>query len=126
MSAVIARTVIAHPWRTIVVWQGAAGLEIALSPSLSTYTSNNKRSILPNSFQSVKAQNVDNKYFRARSGATGRLVIARNDAGKLTSDDQQKVKGLVSTLNNDKLSGVSSVNLTSDAQYSNGKVIVAL
>ena len=53
-------------------------------------------------------------------------MISRNDAGKLTSDDQQKIKGLVSTLNNDKLTEVSSVNLTSNAQYSNGRVIVAL
>ena len=126
MFAGIARTVIAHPWRTIVVWQGAAGLVIALSPSLSTYTSSNQPSFLPNSFESVKAQNVGNKYSPAQSGATGSLVISRNDAGKLTSDDQQKVKGRVSTLNNGKLTGVSSVNLTSNAQYSNGKVIVAL
>ena len=74
----------------------------------------------------MKAQNVDNKYFPAHSGATGRLVISRNDAGKLTSDDQQKVKGLVSTLNNDNLTGVSSLNLTSNALYSNGRVVVAL
>ena len=61
----------------------------------------------------MTAQNVGNKYFPAQSGATSSLVISRNDAGKLTSDDQQKVKGLVSTLNNDRL-------------YSNGKVMVAL
>ncbi len=53
-------------------------------------------------------------------------MISRNDAGKLTSDDQQKVKRLVSTLNNDKLTGVSSVSLTSNALCSNGKVMVAL
>jgi putative drug exporter of the RND superfamily len=64
--------------------------------------------------------------FPAQSGATGSLVISRNGAGKLTSDDQQKVKGLVSTLNNDNLTGVSSLNLTSNALYSNGRVVVAL
>ena len=112
MFAGIARSVIAHPWRPIVFWL-VAGLMIALSPGLSTYTSNNQQSFIPNSFESVKAQNVGNKYFQAQSGATRSLVISRNDAGKLTSDDQQKVKGLVSTLNNDKL-------------YSNGKVMVAL
>lgn len=124
MFAGIARSVIAHPWRTIVGWQVAAGPVSALSPSLSTYTSSNQRSFLPD-FESAKAQNVGNKYFPAQSGATGSLVISRNDAGKLTSDDQQKVKGLVSTLNNDKPTGVSSVNLTSNALYSNRKEIVA-
>jgi hypothetical protein len=53
-------------------------------------------------------------------------VISRNDAGKLTSDDQQKLNGLVTTLNNDTLTEVASVNVISDALYSNGKVIVAL
>lgn len=109
-----------------MVWQGAAGLVIALSPGLSTYTSSNQRSFLRDAFESVKAQNVGNRYFPAQSGATGSLVISRNDAGKLTSDGQQKVSGLVSTLNSNKLTGVSSVNLTSNVQYSNGKGIVAL
>ncbi len=109
----------------IVVWLVAAGLVLALSPSLSTYTSSNQRSFLPKSFESV-LRNVGNEYFPALSGAAGNLVISRNDAGKLASDDQQKVKRLVSTLNNDKLTGVSSVSLTSNALCSNGKVMVAL
>ena len=108
-----------------MVWQGAAGLVIALSPDLSTGTSSNQRSFLPNSFESVKAQNVGNSISRLSRGH-GESCILRNDAGKPASDDQQNVKGLVSTLNNDKLTGVSSVNLTSNAQYSNGKMIVAL
>ncbi len=52
-------------------------------------------------------------------------MVSRDDGGKLTSDDQQKVKGLVSTLNSDKLTGVSSVNLTSNSLSSNGKVMAA-
>jgi RND superfamily putative drug exporter len=92
----LARSVIAHPWRTIVVWLVAAVLLIVLSPNLSTYTTSNQQSFLPNSFESVKAQSVGNKDFPAQSGAAGSLVVSRNDGGKLTSDDQQKVKGLVS------------------------------
>jgi RND superfamily putative drug exporter len=112
MFAGIARSVIAHPWRPIVFWP-VGGLMIALSPSLSTYTSSDQQPFVPNSFESVKSQNVGNRHFPAQSGATRSLVISRNDAGKLTSDDQQKVKGLVSTVNSDKL-------------YSNGKVMVGL
>ncbi len=125
MFAAIARSVIAHPWRTIAVWVVAAALLIALSPKLSTYTTSNQQSFLPKSFESVKAQNVGNKYFPAQSGATGSIVVSRSDGGKLTASDQQRVQGLVSTLNNDKLTGVSVVNLSPTSLAPNGKVIAA-
>jgi len=123
--AALARSVIDHPWRTIVGWLVAAGVVIVLSPSLSTYTTSNQQSFLPGSFESVKAQNVGNKYFPAQSGATGSIVVSRSDGGKLTSNDQQKVDGLVSTLTNDKIPGVSSIKLSSNSLSSNGKVMVA-
>ena len=125
MFAAIARSVIAHPWRTIAVWVVAAVLLIALSPKLSTYTTSNQQSFLPKSFESVKAQNVGNKYFPAQSGGTGSIVISRNDGTKLTSSDQQKVNGLVSTLNNDKLTGVTTVQLSPSSLSQNGKVMAA-
>lgn len=125
MFVALARSVIAHPWRTIAIWLVAAVVAIVLSPSLSTYTTSNQQSFLPGSFESVKAQNVGNKYFPAQSGATGSLVISRNDAGKLTSSDQQKVQGLVTSLTNDKIPGVSAINLSSSSLAPNGKVMVA-
>ena len=125
MFAVLSRSVIAHPWRTIAVWVVCAGLAIALSPSLSSYTTSNQQAFLPGSFESVKAQNVGNKYFPAQAGATGSLVVSRTDAGKLTSSDQQKVQGLVSSLTNDKIPGVSAVKLSSNSLSANGKVIAA-
>jgi putative drug exporter of the RND superfamily len=121
----IARSVIAHPWRTIAVWVVCAGLIIALSPKLSSYTTNNQQAFLPGSFQSVKAQRVGEKYFPAQAGASGSLVVSRYDGAKLTPEDQQKVKGLVATLTNDKLTGVSAVNLTPNSLSKNGKVMVA-
>ncbi|MBV9007072.1 MAG: MMPL family transporter [Solirubrobacterales bacterium] len=125
MFAAIARSVIAHPWRTVAVWVVAAVLLIVLSPKLSTYTTSNQQSFLPNSFESVKAQNVGNKYFPAQSGGTGSIVISRNDGGQLTSSDQQKVQGLVSTLNSDKLTGVTTVQLSQSSLAQNGKVMAA-
>jgi RND superfamily putative drug exporter len=121
----LAKTVIAHPWRTIAAWVVVAGLIIALSPKLSTYTTSNQQSFLPGSFESVKAQNVGERYFPAQAGGSGSLVISRYDGAKLTSEDQQKVKGLVGTLTSEKLTGVSQVNLTPNSLSSNGKVMVA-
>jgi RND superfamily putative drug exporter len=125
MFAAVARSVIGHPWRTIAVWVIAAILLIVLSPKLSTYTTSNQQSFLPSSFQSVRAQNVGNKYFPAQSGGTGSIVVSRNDGGQLTSSDQQKVQGLVSTLNNDKLTGVTTVQLSPSSLAQNGKVMAA-
>jgi putative drug exporter of the RND superfamily len=121
----LAKSVIAHPWRTIAVWVVVAGLIIALSPKLSSYTTSNQQAFLPSSFESVKAQRVGEKYFPAQAGASGSLVVSRYDGAKLTPEDQQRVKGLVGSLTNDKLTGVSSVKLTPNSLSTNGKVMVA-
>ena len=123
MFVVIAKSVIAHPWRTIAVWVVCAGLIIALSPKLSSYTTNNQLAFLPGSFQSVKAQHVGEKYFPAQAGASGSLVVSRYNGEKLTAADQQKVKGLVGSLASDKLTGVSAVNLTPNSLSQNVKVM---
>ena len=122
MFAAVARSVIAHPWRTIALWLIAAGLVIGLSPSLSTYTTSNQQTFLPKSFQSVQAQNVGNKYFPAQSGATGSLVVSRSDGATLTQTDQSKISGLATSLVNDKIPGVTTVTLTQNSFSPNGKV----
>ena len=83
MFAAIARTVIAHPWCTIASWLVGVAIVLALAPSLATYTTGNNQVFLPNSFESVQAQNVGNKYFSAQSGATGALVVSRQDSAPL-------------------------------------------
>jgi RND superfamily putative drug exporter len=125
MFGKLTRSVIAHPWLTVVVWLIAAVAVIAFSPKLSAYTTSNQQSFLPSSFESVKAQNVGNAVFPAQSGATGSIVISRNDGGKLTSTDQQKVSGLVTTLTNDKIPGVGAVQLSPSSLSANGKVMAA-
>jgi RND superfamily putative drug exporter len=121
----LARSVIAHPWRTVVLWLIAAFAVILFSPQLSAYTTSNQQSFLPGSFESVQAQNVGNKVFPAQSGATGSIVISRTDGVPLTSTDQQKVSGLVTTLTNDKIPGVGAVQLSPNSLSANGKVMVA-
>jgi RND superfamily putative drug exporter len=122
MFTVLARMVIAHPWRTIVLWVIAAGVAIGLSASLSSVTTSNQQSFLPKSFESVRAQDVGNKYFPAQSGATGSLVISRQDGGTLTQTDQSKVSSLATSLTNDKIPAVLSVKASSSSFSANGKV----
>ena len=122
MFTALARSVVAHPWRTIVVWLILAGVAIGLSASLSSVTTSNQQTFLPKSFESVRAQDVGNKYFPAQSGATGSLVVYRQDGGPLTQADQSKVSGLATSLTNDKIPGVLSVKASSSSFSKNGKV----
>jgi RND superfamily putative drug exporter len=122
MFAAIARTVIAHPWYTIVSWVVGVGIVLALAPSLATYTTGNNQNFLPSSFQSVQAQNVGNKYFPAQSGATGALVVSRQDGAPLSQADQTKASDLATSLQNDKIPGVLSVKFGPGSVSSNQKV----
>jgi RND superfamily putative drug exporter len=122
MFAAIARTVIAHPWYTIVSWLVGVGIVLALAPSLGTYTTGNNQNFLPNSFQSVQAQNVGNKYFPAQSGGTGALVVSRQDGSPLSQADQTKASDLATSLQNDKIPGVISVKFGPGSVASNQSV----
>ena len=42
MVAALAKSVVAHQWRTIAIWLDAAVLIAVVSPSLSTYTTSNQ------------------------------------------------------------------------------------
>jgi putative drug exporter of the RND superfamily len=122
MFTALARSVVAHPWRTTAVWLILAGVAIGLSSTLSSVTTSNQQSFLPKSFESVQAQDVGNKYFAAQSGATGSLVVSRQDGGQLTQADQSKVSDLATSLTNDKIPGVLSVKVSASSFSANGKV----
>jgi RND superfamily putative drug exporter len=111
MFAAIARTVIAHPWYTIVSWLVGVGIVLALAPSLATYTTGNNQAFLPKSFESVQAQNVGDQYFPAQSD-TGALVVSRLDGAALSQADQTKASDLATSLQNDNIPGVLSVKFS--------------
>ncbi len=121
MFAAIARTVIAHPWYTIVSWLVGVGIVLALAPSLGTYTTANNQAFLPKSFESVQAQNLGSQYFPAQSD-TGVLVVSRQDDAALTQADQTKTADLATSLQNDKIPGVLSVKFGPGSVASNGSV----
>jgi RND superfamily putative drug exporter len=97
MFRFIARTVILHPWYTIVSWLIGVGIVLALAATLSAFKTDNNGKYLPNRFHSVQAQNGSNKYFLARSGGTGALVISRQDGAPLRQADQTKAACLQKT-----------------------------
>lgn len=121
MFGSIARTVIAHPWRTIGTWILVAAAVIVFAPSLDDYTTGNQQSFLPDSFESVKAQDAGDTYFPAQSGATGSLVVVRTDGASLSSTDEATVSSLATTLQNDAIPGVLSVQDTPQSLSQDGR-----
>jgi RND superfamily putative drug exporter len=112
MFGSIARTVIAHPWRVIGTWIVLAAAVIVFAPSLDDYTTGNQQSFLPSTFESVEAQDAGDENFPAQSGATGSLVVVRDDGAALTTTDQGTVAALATTLQSDAIPGVDSVQET--------------
>ncbi|WP_235174784.1 hypothetical protein [Tomitella biformata] len=66
MFGLIARKVIANPWKTIAVWAIGVVLIIFFSPNLADYTTGNQQSFLPTSFESVRAQSAGAEFFPAQ------------------------------------------------------------
>ena len=120
MFATLGRLVDAHPWRVLALWAVAAVAVIAFSPKLSTYTSNNNSAFLPSSYQSVEAQAALVRAFPATAGASGIVVVSRDDGEPLSATDQQRVAGLATALSSDHLPSVRSV-ATSPAYLSPDK-----
>lgn len=123
MFEFLARTVIDHPWRTIVLWAVAVVVAILVTPSLSTYTTANQQQFLPAGFESAQAQTVGNRYFPAQSGGVGSLVVTRTDGRQLTSSDQSTAAALATTLQNAQLPGVLSVQTNPKSLSSDGRVM---
>ena len=108
--AALGRMVTRHPWRVIAVWLIAAVAVIATAPALPTTT--NEASFLPSSYESIKAQNLQDQAFPEAGkvdAAAAIIVFARSDGGRLTPADQAKVASVASTLNDKHIPNILSV-----------------
>ena len=84
--AALGRMVTRHPWRVIAVWLIAAVAVIATAPALPTTT--NEASFLPSSYESIKAQNLQDQAFPEAGkvdAAAAIIVFARSDGGRADS-----------------------------------------
>lgn len=122
MFGLIARKVIANPWKTIGVWVVGVLLIILFSPNLANYTTGNQQSFLPSTFESVQAQAVGAEFFPAQSGAAGSLIITRADGAPLTPADQQQAGTLATTLQVDAIPGVAAVQASPQSLSTDGEV----
>ncbi|MGH2872003.1 MAG: MMPL family transporter, partial [Solirubrobacteraceae bacterium] len=97
--AALGRLVTRHPWKVIAVWIIAAIAVVATAPALPT--TSNEASFLPSSYESIKAQSLQQQAFPQTShvdAAAAIIVFARSDGGRLTPADEAKVASVASTL----------------------------
>jgi RND superfamily putative drug exporter len=106
----LGRMVARHPWRVIALWIIAAIAIVATAPALPT--TSNESSFLPSSYESIKAQNLQDSAFPTSSKVdetAAIIVFARSDGGRLTDADQAKVDSIASTLNGKNIPNILSV-----------------
>ncbi len=99
-----------HPWRVIGAWIIIAVAVIATAPALPT--TSNEASFLPSSYESIKAQNLQDQAFpqAGKVDATAAIIVfARSDRGRLTPADKAKVASIASTLNGRHIANILSV-----------------
>ena len=124
LFAALGRLVTRHPWKVIAVWIIAAIAVIATAPALPT--TSNEASFLPSSYESIKAQNLQDQAFpqAGKVDSTAAIIVfARSDGARLTSADETKVASVVRTLNSKHIPNILGIAVGTPSP--NGKVLAA-
>jgi RND superfamily putative drug exporter len=121
LFAGLGRLVTGHPWLVIVAWIVAAVAVIATAPALPT--TSNESSFLPSSYESIKAQNLQDQAFpqAGHVDATAAIIVfARSDGARLTSTDRARIDSIASTLSGKRIPNILSI--TAGLKSPNGLV----
>jgi putative drug exporter of the RND superfamily len=92
--AALGRLVVRNPWKVIVAWVVVAAAVVAFSPRLDDIINPDQTSFLPDSYESVQAQQLAERAFPQASGATVIGVVKRADGAPLADGDVQRVQQL--------------------------------
>ncbi len=106
----LGRAVVRHPWRVIALWVITAVAIIATSPGLPTTT--NESSFLPQSYESIRAQNLQDAAFPQQGHVTADaaiIVFARADNAPLTAADSARVASIAAHLNGRRIRDVVAI-----------------
>jgi putative drug exporter of the RND superfamily len=105
----LGRFVVYNPWKVILAWVIAAVGIVVFAPTLSDVTTGDQANFLPNSYESVKAQELAEEKFAQSNDSTATVVVRRTDNQPLGAADQAKVGELataVQSANIEKVTGV--------------------
>src|SRR5262245_3149530 len=105
----LGRTVVRHPWWTIVAWLVTFVVAVALAPKLDAHT--DQQDFLPTKYESVQAGKLADSAFPSGSQKTSNelMVVKRSDGQPLTPVDQQKIGQAAQTLQAKHLPNVTAV-----------------
>src|SRR5689334_22299875 len=119
----ISAFVLRHPWRVIAAWIVAAVVLGSFAPPLKT--SGDQASFLPSSYEYVRAQHAAERAFPQHAGATGVVVVQRDDHGVLSVADRQRVDDFTHALTRHRPAGVSAVSGGATALSQDGRVALS-
>ncbi|MGH3380256.1 MAG: MMPL family transporter, partial [Actinoallomurus sp.] len=105
----LGRTVVRHPWWTIVIWLVAAAAAIALAPKLDTHS--DQQDFLPTKYESVQAGKLADRAFPNGSQKVSNelMVVKRSDGQALTAADSTKIGQIAKTLQAKKIPGITAL-----------------
>ena len=97
----LGRTVVRHPWWTIVAWVVAAAAAIALAPKMDTHS--DQQDFLPSKYESVQAGKLADRAFPSGSTKVSNelMVVKRSDGAALTDADSKKIDQVAGLNGND-------------------------
>ncbi|GIJ44210.1 putative membrane protein [Virgisporangium aliadipatigenens] len=94
-----ARVVVHHPWKVIGVWLVIL-VGSMFAPRLADLVNTDQANFLPDSYESVKAQQLGNEAFGKKDdGASVTIVIKRTDGGALSETDRARVAETAQKIN---------------------------
>ena len=98
MFGALGRFVVRNPVKVILAWVVVSVAVVAFSPRLTDIINADQTSFLPDSYESVQAQELAEQAFPQASGATVIGVVKRADGAPLADADTQRVQQLAGQL----------------------------
>jgi RND superfamily putative drug exporter len=114
--------IVKNKWYVVGVWIVLSGLIIGLGPKLADVTSNNQSSFLPNSYESVQAQNLAKKLFPRSNDATDIIVYKDTGGQPLNPSQLRDIQKITADINSSHLPHISGA-VTTPLQLSPNKKV---
>ena len=122
MFGALGRFVVRNPVKVILAWVVVSVAVVAFSPRLTDIINADQTSFLPDSYESVQAQELAETAFPQASGATVIGVVKRADGAPLTDADTQRVQQLAEQLSGAGIERVAAAQTAPQAVSPNRAV----
>ncbi|MGF1428789.1 MMPL family transporter [Kitasatospora sp. LaBMicrA B282] len=114
----IGQFVVKRAWWVIVAWIVAAVAIVATAPTLTAQT--DESSFLPKHYESIQAQELQDKAFPANFTPSAILLFERTDGGKLDASDQAAMAKVTDGLTAEKIKYVQTILPVTDKPAAQG------